>query len=155
MPRIISLQFVKNVTQESPRRWMPLMSRSRSSIAGHCALCPLRIWAIDQEEYLLIQPYLGLKSCQDTSYLKITGCTPLEIVQSICKTSWLKSKANHFWHQLTMQFLLLVLHHYTLGFCKHLLHCLQYFQEKSFGKFPELLLVLNTGSLYTSLSVLL
>lgn len=132
MLHVIDLLFVKNVTRESPRRWMPLTSRSHSSIAGLAALCPLRIWTSDQEEYLLIQPYLGLKSCQDTNYLKITGRTPLEIVQSIHKISWLKSKTNRFWRQPTMRLLWLVLHHYTLGFPKHLLHCLQCFQEKSF-----------------------
>lgn len=136
MLHVISLLFVKNATQESPRRRMPLMSRSHSSIAVLATLCPLRIWNIDQEKYLLIQPYLGLKSCQDTSYLKITGRTPLERVQSIHKRSWLKSKTNHFLHQPMMRFLWLVLHPYTLGFPKHLLHCLQCFQEKSFWAIP-------------------
>lgn len=131
----------------------PLKSGLHSSTADLAAPRPLCIWTTDQGEQLLIQPYLGWKSCQDTNCLKITGRILLEIVQSIHRASWLGSKPflPSAYGSLSMACFVLVHPRCT----KYLFHCLSAFGKIALGNFPELLLLPSTRLLYKRVNVLL
>lgn len=92
MSLVPSLLFAKDVTTvQRPGGWMPLV-----------------VWLLCTPEplghYLLIQPHLGLKSCQDTNLSRNSWAHPSwNSTEHPRKKCWLKSKPNNFWHQLILQ----------------------------------------------------